>query len=135
MILIINTAEVEILEIILAQSAKNFSVKKISASGQQSEKLLTALDGFLRTKKISPQKLTGLGVVSGPGGFTSIRVGVVVANSLAWALKLPIAGVSKNDFKNNSELVSQVYQKLKAGQNDKIVLPVYERELKIRKSG
>jgi len=134
MILIINTALAETLEIILAQNAKDFSVKKFGAAGHQSEKLLIALDGFLRLKKITPQKLTGLGVVSGPGGFSSVRIGVVVANSLAWALKIPVVGISKNNFKNNGELVSRVCQKLKAGQNDKIVLPVYDRELKIKKS-
>ena len=39
--------------------------------------------------------------VTGPGGFTSIRTGVATANALAYALKIPIAGIHLSNLWNN----------------------------------
>lgn len=44
------------------------------------------------------QDLTHVAVVSGPGGFTSIRVGVASANALAYALSIPIVGIQLSDL-------------------------------------
>lgn len=41
-----------------------------------------------------PADLTGIVVGTGPGSFTSIRIGLSVARSLAFALDLRVAGVS-----------------------------------------
>jgi len=41
-----------------------------------------------------PAELTGIVVGRGPGSFTSIRIGLAIARSLAFALELPVAGVS-----------------------------------------
>ncbi len=36
--------------------------------------------------------------VTGPGGFMSLRVGLSLANTLSWSLKIPIAGVHLSDL-------------------------------------
>lgn len=61
----------------------------------QSEKLHSEIAKFLKKYKIPLQKLTKLGVVTGPGQFSRIRTGVVTANTLAYALEIPIVGVRK----------------------------------------
>jgi tRNA threonylcarbamoyladenosine biosynthesis protein TsaB len=44
-----------------------------------------------------PATLEGLVVGRGPGSFTSIRIGLAVARSLAFALDIPVAGASTLD--------------------------------------
>ena len=50
--------------------------------------LLLAIDELID----DPRALDGIVVGRGPGSFTSIRIGLAVARSLAFALDLPVAG-------------------------------------------
>ncbi len=59
--------------------------------------LLAAIDGLLRDADVAPTDLAGLVVGTGPGSFTSTRIGLAVARGLALALELPVAGVSTLD--------------------------------------
>ncbi len=49
---------------------------------------------LLREAGASQQDLTGLVVGTGPGSFTGLRLGLAAARGLAFALDLPVAGVS-----------------------------------------
>jgi tRNA threonylcarbamoyl adenosine modification protein YeaZ len=42
--------------------------------------------------------LTHVACVTGPGGFTSLRVGVATANALMWSLKIPLVGIHLSDL-------------------------------------
>ena len=44
--------------------------------------------------EISPKDLDKIFVVTGPGSFTGIRVGLTVIKTMAWALKIPVVPVS-----------------------------------------
>jgi tRNA threonylcarbamoyladenosine biosynthesis protein TsaB len=59
--------------------------------------LLAALDGLLRDAGAEPGDLSALVVGTGPGSFTSTRIGLAAARGLALALDLPVAGVSTLD--------------------------------------
>lgn len=56
--------------------------------------LLADVDELLRESGLEPADLTGLVVGTGPGSFTSIRMGLAAARGLGLALELPAAGVS-----------------------------------------
>ena len=56
--------------------------------------LLVDVDLLLRDADVSPGDLDALVVGTGPGSFTSTRIGLAVARGLALALDLPVAGVS-----------------------------------------
>ncbi len=49
-------------------------------------------------KLIGKKKLQRLGVVAGPGAFSATRTGVALANALAYAWNIPLAGLSKRQF-------------------------------------
>lgn len=44
--------------------------------------------------------LTDISVESGPGQFSSVRIGVTIANALSYALHIPVTALpsQKNDF-------------------------------------
>ena len=64
------------------------------AEGRHAENLLGHIESALSEARLAPRELSGIGVVTGPGGFTSLRVGLATAKGLALGLDLPIVGVS-----------------------------------------
>jgi tRNA threonylcarbamoyladenosine biosynthesis protein TsaB len=59
--------------------------------------LLSDVDEMLRTVELDPFDLDALVVGTGPGSFTSTRIGLAVARGLALVHDLPVAGVSTLD--------------------------------------
>jgi tRNA A37 threonylcarbamoyladenosine modification protein TsaB len=125
MIFIINTAKQE--EIFSAIRKGDFLYKK-KIKGRQSGKILFILDGLLKKAKEKKENLSGIIVVNGPGPFTSVRQGVVVANALGKLLNIPVLGVNADDFIFDEEFIKICEKKLKKIKPGKIVLPFYNRE-------
>ena len=67
------------------------------SSGLSSGELVPALDALMKRKKIKRQDLEAVVVSLGPGSFTGLRVGLSLAKSLAFALKIPLIGVASLD--------------------------------------
>ncbi len=132
MILIINTAPSDLIQIILAQSADKFKIYQLTGSGKESERLLAAIIKFINKEKISLKNIKGIGVVTGPGRFTSVRIGVVVANSLAYGLRVPVVGIKADDFNDDKELAAKIRSRLKkqkrGSRSDQWVVPFYGKE-------
>lgn len=63
--------------------------------------------------------LTAIGVMTGPGSFTGLRIGLAVCNTLADGLQIPIVGARGDDWQRHAT------ERLRAGENDRIVLPHY----------
>ncbi len=59
--------------------------------------LLEDVDALLAAAGAAPKDLAALVVGTGPGSFTSTRIGLATARGLALALDLPVAGVSTLD--------------------------------------
>jgi len=74
---------------------------------KQSEDLLVAIDGVLKKQKIDLKSLTGILANLGHGSFTGIRVGVTVANTLAWILDIPVFGFKKENLDQDLANISQ----------------------------
>jgi tRNA threonylcarbamoyl adenosine modification protein YeaZ len=56
--------------------------------------VLADADELLHEAGRAPSELDGIVVGTGPGSFTSTRIGLAVARGLALSLELPVAGVS-----------------------------------------
>ena len=65
----------------------------MAAGRGHSEVLLPVVERLLEQAGLSPGDLEGVAVVDGPGGFTGVRSGLVMARTLAHVLALPVAGV------------------------------------------
>jgi tRNA threonylcarbamoyladenosine biosynthesis protein TsaB len=59
-----------------------------------STRLMPAVQLLLENCQVAPQELDLIVVAKGPGSYTGVRIGVTVAKTLAWALNIPIVGVS-----------------------------------------
>lgn len=71
------------------------------------------------------EDIEGIGVYEGPGSFTGIRIGLAVMNTLAESLGVPIVGATGNDWQE------AIVKRLGSGENDKLVLPLYDRDATI----
>jgi tRNA threonylcarbamoyladenosine biosynthesis protein TsaB len=60
-------------------------------------RVLEDVDELLREAAVEPARLDALVVGTGPGSFTGLRMGLAAARGLAFALELPVAGVSTLD--------------------------------------
>ena len=69
---------------------------------KHSENIVASIDWLLSTLKINRDELDAVAVSIGPGSFTSLRVGVTIAKSLAYTLKLKIVGVSSLEILANN---------------------------------
>lgn len=67
--------------------------------------LLAGLNKLLTDLKLPPDRLKGLAVLLGAGRFTATRVAATVANTLAYALKIPVVGVSNLNLKKTLKLL------------------------------
>jgi len=128
MYLFINTQNNEYIELAVVDDQGSIIMEnKISARYEQSEKLLDEIEKIMKKGKTEFSGLKGVIVVTGPGGFTSLRIGVTTANTLAWILQIPIVGI-KSENKDLGEVVKEGYKKIKNKKSFKQVLPEYGRE-------
>ncbi len=67
-------------------------------SRHSSDGLFMAIDKLFKKAKIAPSDLKGIAVTKGPGSFTSVRVGVAVANQFSHQLKIPIVGLTTDEW-------------------------------------
>lgn len=68
--------------------------KLLNINNQHSVNLLPALDSFKDELNIEYQDLQAIAVTVGPGSFTGIRIAVSTANTMAYALNIPVIGIS-----------------------------------------
>jgi tRNA threonylcarbamoyladenosine biosynthesis protein TsaB len=63
-----------------------------------SSQLLTRIKDLLAGQQSQVHDLTGVVVFSGPGSFTSLRIGHTVANALADGVRIPVVGAQGDDW-------------------------------------
>lgn len=61
--------------------------------------LLNKIDQLLAKAGISAKKIRNIAIFRGPGSFTSLRVGISVANALAFSLGKPIISFDSKNSK------------------------------------
>jgi len=79
MLLALDTTT-EILHLALIRGERTWTRRVLSGVGRgHSERLLPTLDGLMAEAGASPMDLSGVAACLGPGGFTSLRIGVATA--------------------------------------------------------
>lgn len=87
MILIINTSNNGI-DLVLGDNYVHIDAEK------QAIALPQATEKFLQQNNISWSDLTAIGIVTGPGSFTGIRLGIAYAKGLGIGLNIPVVPIN-----------------------------------------
>ena len=61
------------------------------------QSLAASIDSLLRSENLKPSDLGCIAVLSGPGSFTGLRVGIATAKSMAYALSIPVVELDTLD--------------------------------------
>lgn len=109
----------------------NFKKKNFEQDNNLLEVLDDKIEDFLRKEGLDFKDLTHLAVFEGPGGFTSLRIGVTMVNTMGQILKIPIVRITQSE----EESIEKVIQK-KIEKKDFLdqVVPFYGKEPNITKS-
>ena len=87
MILVINTSNNGI-DLVLDNKTAHIDAEK------QAIALPTAVENFLQESGATWQDLTAIGIVTGPGSFTGIRLGIAYAKGLSIGLNIPVVPIT-----------------------------------------
>jgi len=118
--LYINTTKGDDISICIKDGSKVIAQKKINAKYKQAEKLLLLIDKTLQQKKLKIQDIKIIKVANQDGSFTALRIGVVTANAMGYALGVPVKEVAKGCKKLKK--VKRGYKKFD------IIKPIYSKE-------
>ncbi|MGH9749856.1 MAG: tRNA (adenosine(37)-N6)-threonylcarbamoyltransferase complex dimerization subunit type 1 TsaB [Candidatus Polarisedimenticolia bacterium] len=80
--------------IALAHDRRLLGETVLEERGAHALDLLPRLDALLRGLGLQAADLAGIGVTTGPGSFTGVRVGMATAKGLAYALGIGVSGLS-----------------------------------------
>lgn len=93
-LLSIDTSDSNEVKVSVTHNEKVYERKE--AMGKlKSQRLLPLIAETLKELRLSPTDITEIKVVTGPGSFTGLRVGVTIANTLGWILDIPVNGSNK----------------------------------------
>lgn len=59
-----------------------------------SVRLMPAVENLMKDVGMKPEELDRIAVANGPGSYTGVRIGVSTAKTMAWAMDIPVVGVS-----------------------------------------
>lgn len=90
-----------------------------SAHMQLAETIHTKMQKLLDSRDAQLSDISGIIGYLGPGSYTGLRIGLSVANVLADSLMVPIVGAINDNW------IQDGVSKIKNGNNDQIVLPIY----------
>lgn len=96
MILTIDTTLADEISVSLSGGGRNI-IKKVKAPRRQAEKLLPLVVKIMAAAKISWPQVKEVRVQNQGGSFTSLRIGVLTANALAYALGVPAISLDNKD--------------------------------------
>jgi len=133
MILIIDTSKFEKIQLALFLNRKLYQTKA-HVVFNESEKILPLIGQLLNRTKTKVNNLKAIFVVTGPGPFTSLRVGITIANTLGWIFKIPAIGIKNTPDMNIKRLIRSGMNKFNRTKGFKAVLPFYGKAPNITRS-
>lgn len=126
MILAIRTDRPEA-ELYLIERNEQVNSIKWLADRQLADTILSKIDDFLTSQKLNYSDLKGVIAFTGEGSFTGLRIGTTVANTIAYAQKIPIVSAAGEDW------LASGSANLDSAKPNQFVKPIYSRKPNITK--
>jgi tRNA threonylcarbamoyladenosine biosynthesis protein TsaB len=117
--LLIKTADMNAYIEVVDSSGKLLARDEWDAGRQLAKDILAHIDALLGAAHCEWGDIEGIGVFKGPGSFTSLRIGLTVANTISYAQQIPIVGLEGDGWREEG------HSRLVAGDDDKQVMPHY----------
>jgi tRNA threonylcarbamoyladenosine biosynthesis protein TsaB len=106
-------------ELGLFNGSQKLAYSTWQAHRQLAETINLRIKELLESQQKTLDDLQGIAVFQGPGSFTGLRIGLSVANALAYGLDIPIVAAQGQGW------IKQACQDLSQGRSDNIALPEY----------
>lgn len=130
--ILIHTAKPEESRVHLGEHGRATSRSVPFKQGTRGDVLAT-LDALLKAKKKYIASLEGIIVVTGPGHFSCLRTGIAIANTIGFALDIPVVGIEADDQMADKELFERGIKLLARKKKFTSVAPAYGKEPTITK--
>jgi tRNA threonylcarbamoyladenosine biosynthesis protein TsaB len=127
MILAIRTDKPESEIYLLNQEGVEQDKQVWLAHKELSVTILAKTEELIQRNNLNWQNLSGIVVFEGPGSFTGLRIGITVANTIAYANNIPIIACGGDNW------ILQGLEKLDSQPTDKYAIPEYGGEANITK--
>jgi len=126
MILFINTNSKEEIKFFLSNKTGKILFSKINIIDfKDSQKILSLLEEFLKESNVEVSTISYLIICNGPGINMNFRIGMIITNSLAYILKIPIISILSTEFNSDQEFIKIGIDKLNNKEYKELVLPEY----------
>lgn len=119
MIILAFRTDKEEAELYIYEDRKKLAEIKWPAHRQLAETIHKQVSKLLNKSSISLKDVDGVVCFKGPGSFTGLRIGLSVANALAYAHEIPVVA------RGGKNWLRRGIKDLLTGQNDKIAIPEY----------
>lgn len=106
-------------EIGLFDQNKKIAYETWQAHRELANTIHQKIETLLKNNGKTWQDISGVVAFKGPGSFTGLRIGLTVANTIAYAQDIPAVGGSGDDW------AAEGIDRLIAGEKDELVLPEY----------
>lgn len=110
MYLAIDNTETEAVVFFISHDGKEWH--KFERPQNREGALLAGIDEILKEQNVEINKIKGVAVRVGKGRFTATRVATTVANTLSFALKIPVVAVKDIDL----EIIGSQIDAVKPGE-------------------
>lgn len=106
-------------EIGLYDDQKQLAYEVWMAHRALAETLHSKIEALLASQQKSWTDIQGIACYQGPGSFTGLRIGLTVANALAYSYQLPVVAVQ------DPQWLETAIGRLLQGERDELALPYY----------
>lgn len=91
---------------------------------------MPAVEEALKQASIKPGDIDAIAVAEGPGSYTGVRIGVTIAKTLAWTLKVPVVGISSlQTLAANGSLFNGLICPIMDARRGNVFSAIYSNEL------
>ncbi|MFA5604226.1 MAG: tRNA (adenosine(37)-N6)-threonylcarbamoyltransferase complex dimerization subunit type 1 TsaB [Bacilli bacterium] len=98
-------------------------------SPKLSESIFIFIEEAFDKSKIKATDLDKIFIVNGPGSFTGVRVGVTIAKTMAWSLKIPVVPLSTLELYATTKIEEKYLIPFIKDRNDYLYAGVYDNLL------